>query len=81
MLWPVSALLWGAGVTGIWDMSTRALLVVLAGAVVASRFLFGCWSVAMKHDDDLRDVSLAAADAIRRLPADQLRELLVRSAR
>ena len=81
MLWPVAAALWPAAVAGIWDMPTRGLLVVLAGAVMASRFLFGCWSAAVKYDDDLRAVSLAAADALDRLPADQRRELLVRSAR
>ena len=80
MLWPVAATLWPAGVTGIWDMSTRGLLVTLAGAAVSTRLLFGCWGAAMKYDDDLRAVSLAAADAIRRLPDDQRRELLVRSA-
>jgi hypothetical protein len=62
-------------------MPVRALLVTLAAAMVASRALLGCWSAAVKHDDDLRRVSTALADALQRLPEEERRELLVRSAR
>lgn len=81
MLWPVAGALWTAAVPGIWEMSTRGLLVDLAGAAVATRFLFGCWRAGIDYDGDRQALTGALADALQRMPEDQRREMLVRSAR
>lgn len=68
----VSVPLWV--VSGIRDDTwLRALGVTVTICAVV------CWAVAQLRDADMRTVNRAYADALRRLPEDQRRELLVRA--
>lgn len=82
-----TAFLWSMTAPDIWIMWAPR-----AGTAVISVAAFMCWLAAIlwhrlgdlgrhRDDEDWRNVTRALADAVRRLPEDQRRDLLVRSAR
>lgn len=92
VLAPLTFILWVLTIANIWvNWRPAAMSAARAGAAVTIVIAFMCWLVAIRiHDDRRRDAAPrrededwrhlrhAAEDAIRRLPEDQRRELLVR---
>lgn len=86
VLAPLAVLLWLAMIVSIWrPFGEPAMEVLGRAAVVAALAAVVCWAVAVAtaflRDREWREVTLALADALQRLPEDQRRELLVRSVR
>jgi hypothetical protein len=80
LLVPVTVALWclSAAYACAAPLPWRASPVIVAGAATTAVIAAMFWATALRNDGDRRFVTLALADAIRRLPEDQRREMLVR---